>query len=425
MTVQEAYYLTGPLNIVAASDTAQPQCIFVGQRAFHGSQRAANLLRAVAEASTLAGITERFNALDGQTMSIAQARQILTGQLLPAGLVATSPSTAVPRPERKILFVSGTLLSERTVARLCPWFRALFSVPAAALAGGAAAALLVWWLSARLGAGTPLIDPALALDMTLTEALWFCVLTAATFLLHELGHAAATARWGQKPAEIGIGLYLIFPVLFSNVTSAWALTRGQRIAVNLGGIYLQGLATACLVPFQVHGNDPVLALVIVLNLFSIVVNLNPFFRFDGYWIYSDLFGIPNLRERSRDWAMQTCARWLGAADNAGTAGIAAAPVALRLYAVVAPIFFAAFTLWAAKHALDFYPAFRAVLDTTLHRPAGISSLENALDAAGAWITLTVYILGYILSALYILSSLVRTMTFLRTASSANKIKEAA
>lgn len=422
MTVQEEYYLTGPLNIVAAPDAAQPQCIFVGQRAFHGSHRAANLLRAVAEASTLAGITERFNALDSQVMSIAQARQILAGQLLPAGLVATAPATVAPQPEHKILFVSGTLLSERTVARLCPLFRALFSVPAAVLAGGGAVALLGWWLGARVGAGVALIDPALALDMTPAEALLFCALTAATFLLHELGHAAATARWGQKPAEIGIGLYLIFPVLFSNVTSAWALTLRQRIVVNLGGIYLQGLAIACLVPFQIHGNDPVLALVIVLNLFSILVNLNPFFRFDGYWIYSDLFGIPNLRERSRSWAMQQCARWLGTADNKGSNP---APPALRFYAIAAPMFFAAFTLWAAKHALDFYPAFSAILDRTLHRPAGISSLENALDAAGAWITLIVYILGYILSALYILSSLVRTIAFLRTARGTDKTAEAA
>jgi putative peptide zinc metalloprotease protein len=424
MTAAEEYFLTGPLEIVA-SDATQPQCIFVGKRAFHGSQRVANLLRAVAGAAALAAIVDRFNALDGQDMSVEQVRQILASQLLPAGLVATSPPTVVAPPPRKILFLSHTLLSERTVARLTPLFRPLFAAPAAVLAGATATALLGWWLALRLGAGTPLLDPALAMDMTPAESLLFCVLMAATFLLHELGHAAAPSRPGQQPAEIGIGLYLIFPILFSNVTSAWALTRGQRIVVNLGGIYLQGLATACLVPFQLHGGDPVLALTIVLNLLSILVNLNPFFRFDGYWIYSDLFGIPNLRERSRAWAMQRCARWFGS-----TAITRTEPLALRLYAITAPIFFAGFTIWAAKHAFDFYPAFGAILDRTLHPRAGISSLETLMDAAGVWATLAVYSLGYILSGLYILSSLLRVTLFLRKAAgrpgaSANRIGETA
>lgn len=409
---EDEYFLTGPLHAAAAAAGTRPQCIFIGHRAFHGSQRAAALLRAVAEASTLAGITERFNTFDERGMTVEQARQVLLEQLLPAGLVATSPATVPPRSERKSLFLSGTLLSERMVGRLSPLFCFLFSIRAAVLAGGTAAALLLWWLVVRLRAGVPLIDPVLAVDMTVAEALLFCALTAATFVLHELGHAAATCRWGQKPAEIGIGLYLIFPVLFSNVTRAWGLSRGQRLAVNLGGIYLQGLATACLVPFQLYGDNPVLALVIVLNLLSLVVNLNPFFRFDGYWIYADLFDLPNLRERSRSWTMRLCARWLGRADSTRRAS---EPLALRVYALISPVFFAGFTLLAAKHAVDFYPAFSGILDSTLHRPAGISSFETLLDAAGVWSMLAIYMLGYVLSALYILSSALRTVTFLRVA----------
>ena len=34
-----------------------------------------------------------------------------------------------------------------------------------------------------------------------------------------------------------------------------------------------------------------------MNL-GFVMTLNPFFKFDGYWIASDLLGVPNLRQRS-------------------------------------------------------------------------------------------------------------------------------
>lgn len=30
------------------------------------------------------------------------------------------------------------------------------------------------------------------------------------------------------------------------------------------------------------------------------MTLNPFFRFDGYWIVSDILGVPNLRDRSKE-----------------------------------------------------------------------------------------------------------------------------
>lgn len=30
------------------------------------------------------------------------------------------------------------------------------------------------------------------------------------------------------------------------------------------------------------------------------MTLNPFFKFDGYWIASDLLGVPNLRDRSKE-----------------------------------------------------------------------------------------------------------------------------
>ena len=40
-------------------------------------------------------------------------------------------------------------------------------------------------------------------------------------------------------------------------------------------------------------------MILTLNL-GFIMTLNPFFKFDGYWIASDVLGIPNLRSRSKE-----------------------------------------------------------------------------------------------------------------------------
>ena len=35
-------------------------------------------------------------------------------------------------------------------------------------------------------------------------------------------------------------------------------------------------------------------------LISFIYDLNPFFKFDGYWITSDILGVPNLREKTKE-----------------------------------------------------------------------------------------------------------------------------
>ena len=117
--------------------------------------------------------------------------------------------------------------------------------------------------------------------------------------LHEIGHATASYSFGAKPKEIGFGLYFIFPVMYTNTTNAWKLDKTKRIIVNLGGIYVQLIVNLLLIvlyyfsPFK----DFTLSL-LIMNTASIITSFNPFFRYDGYWIFSDYFQIQNLREKS-------------------------------------------------------------------------------------------------------------------------------
>lgn len=115
---------------------------------------------------------------------------------------------------------------------------------------------------------------------------------------HELGHASACKFFGVRHGGIGFGLYLNFPVLYTDVTEVWKLKRGERCVVNLAGVYFQSYwLIILLVAFLITGNDILRYLILVMNL-GFAMTLNPFFKFDGYWMASDLLGVPNLRQRS-------------------------------------------------------------------------------------------------------------------------------
>ena len=117
---------------------------------------------------------------------------------------------------------------------------------------------------------------------------------------HELGHASACKYFKVQHGGIGFGLYLTFPVLYTNVTEAWKLNRLQRCIVNIAGVYFQCyILIALLVAFFITENDILRYLILIMN-FGFLMTLNPFFKFDGYWIASDLLGVPNLRARSKE-----------------------------------------------------------------------------------------------------------------------------
>ena len=133
--------------------------------------------------------------------------------------------------------------------------------------------------------------------------LYFYPLILVILFMHEIGHAAASYRFGVKPNNIGFGIYLIFPVLYADVTGIWQLSKLKRTIVNLGGIYIQLIANLLLISwiFQSNGDFDSISTaryLIQINLGTVLINLIPFLKFDGYWLYSDLFSLPNLRQQS-------------------------------------------------------------------------------------------------------------------------------
>lgn len=197
-----------------------------------------------------------------------------------------------PKPPKRSFLYEKELFSAAAVDRFSDAFRFLFN---------RWYMLAVFLVAAALDAWFFLRTPDLLLfnnkvNIYLVVGLFVFMLASSFF--HELGHASACKHFGVRHGGIGFGLYLNFPVLYTNVTEVWKLDRTQRCVVNLAGVYFQSYwLIILLVAFLMTGNDIVRYLILVMNL-GFVITLNPFFKFDGYWLASDLLGVPNLRQRS-------------------------------------------------------------------------------------------------------------------------------
>jgi len=126
------------------------------------------------------------------------------------------------------------------------------------------------------------------------EWVLLAIASYAGLFLHELGHATACRRQGVKHGPIGFAIYLIFPALYTDVTDAWRLPRRGRIQVDSGGIYMSLIAATTASYFFVLTHLVFWAILVWIYDFTVIANLIPFVRMDGYWIISDILGISNL-----------------------------------------------------------------------------------------------------------------------------------
>ncbi len=127
--------------------------------------------------------------------------------------------------------------------------------------------------------------------------------------LHELGHGLACVRWRTDCREWGLMFLFFTPCLYCDTTDAWRLSsRWQRAAISAAGIYVE-LILATLAAwvwlFTHEGLVHSLAanVILICSVGTIVINGNPFLRYDGYYICSDVWGVPNLSEQGREASM--------------------------------------------------------------------------------------------------------------------------
>jgi putative peptide zinc metalloprotease protein len=120
-----------------------------------------------------------------------------------------------------------------------------------------------------------------------------------SMLAHELGHASASTRYGVPARDIGFGLYLVYPVFYNDVTAAWRLTRRQRVVIDLSGVFFQFAVGATYVLIHRLTGLEVFRLAATSVFLLGFLVLLPIFKFDGYWLMTDVLGVPNLSRQVR------------------------------------------------------------------------------------------------------------------------------
>lgn len=125
--------------------------------------------------------------------------------------------------------------------------------------------------------------------------LWYFV----TIIFHELGHVAACKKFTGKNGGMGIGIYIIYPVFFSNISAIWHATKREKIIANLAGIYMQLWFVPIFLIYGIWSNDHFFVDFSQMLIFISVIQILPFVRSDGYWLLSDIFNVSNLLSRSQ------------------------------------------------------------------------------------------------------------------------------
>jgi putative peptide zinc metalloprotease protein len=135
-------------------------------------------------------------------------------------------------------------------------------------------------------------------------------------LLHELGHAYVAAARGCAVSSMGVAFMLGAPMPYTDVTDAWKMPdRKDRMAIDLAGVSVE-LAVAALATFAwvFLPDGPMRAVAFAFAttgwVMSLAVNLNPFMRFDGYFVLADWLNVPNLQPRAFALARWRMRGWL-------------------------------------------------------------------------------------------------------------------
>ena len=122
--------------------------------------------------------------------------------------------------------------------------------------------------------------------------------------LHELGHAYIAKYYGCRVSAIGIAFLVFFPFLYTDTTDAWRLrNHKERLTINFAGVltelHLAMIATFFWGILPEGGFKSVAFFVATTSwISSVAINVSPFMRFDGYYVFSDWLKAENLQPRS-------------------------------------------------------------------------------------------------------------------------------
>jgi putative peptide zinc metalloprotease protein len=188
---------------------------------------------------------------------------------------------------------------DRVLARMLPAVGWLFARPG----------LLLWLLLMSLAAWQcvgrlPELYYGLGdlLALANLPALWISLVLLKA--LHETGHGIAIKHYGGTVPDCGLLFVMFTPCAYVDANASWTFAnRWHRVVVALAGVYVESFVAASAVlvwagsqPGLLH--DVARNIVVLASVTTVLVNINPLVRYDGYYLLSDLLGLVNLQSRA-------------------------------------------------------------------------------------------------------------------------------
>lgn len=257
-------------------------------------EEALDCLRSGRIAAALRAFDEILAANPANTRAAA-IRQMLLQIGAAAALSAAEQQSAPAKKQSKLYYRIPLFAPDRLMERVQPWLSFVWT----------RGFLVIWGLVVAAGAAVGVTHAReIAHVPQLPGGIWaLAFFLSATLLvcMHEWSHGLTCKRFGGKIPELGfLVIFFFMPAMYVDVSDAWLFRkRGQRVLVGLAGPMFDLFAAASSVLVWrtlAPGWGRVVALTLMTTASaSFLMNLNPLIKLDGYYILSDLSGIPNLR----------------------------------------------------------------------------------------------------------------------------------
>ncbi len=132
---------------------------------------------------------------------------------------------------------------------------------------------------------------------------WLLFLVMAFF--HETAHGLTCKHYGARVPNMGFQLIYLAPAFATEITEIWVRAgRRERLLAILAGIWMEGILCAIatvvwvLTPQGAFWHEWAYKVMLITGLITLIVNLNPLIKLDGYYMLAELVGISELKERS-------------------------------------------------------------------------------------------------------------------------------
>jgi putative peptide zinc metalloprotease protein len=330
-----------------------------------------------------AGIGERVSERFGRGLETDDARMLVEEKLRPLGVLAGSDvsddvATSQPQTADPMLALrfKVAVIPPHVVRAITTIFRPLF-LPAVVLAViGGLITVDIWLFFMHGVAGS--VRQVLYQPLLVVLILGLLTLSAA---FHEIGHATA-CRYGEaNPGAMGAGIYVVWPAFYTDVTDAYRLDRRGRLRTDLGGIYFNAIFILATVgAYFLTGYEPLLLLIPVQH-FQILFQLMPMLRLDGYYVISDLTGVPDMLGRIKP-ILRSLLPWRKT-EPAVTELKPWARAVVTLYVLITVpalvLGFGLMLLNLPRIAATGYDSFFVQLDRVRHTGSGLSTGVGALQ----------------------------------------------